>query len=695
MRPEILFPLFARLASLPRVGPKSEKLLARVAAGARVVDLLWLLPSAVVDRSLKTTVANAPEEGIVTLTLTVDRHQRPRGLRAPYRVLCHDETSFVSLVFFHADERYLARALPVGATRLVSGRLERFQERPQITHPDYILAPDEAEKLPSFEPIYSLTAGLSNKVLSRAMSTALARTPELPEWQDEAFRNARDWRHFRDALSEAHHPRTTTDILPEAPARARLAYDEFLANQLALALTRARLRGPRGRALKAPGTLRARAVAALPYKLTRAQEQALAEILADMASERRMLRLLQGDVGSGKTVVAFLAMLDAVEAGTQAAFMAPTELLARQHEATIAPLARAAGVQLSTVTGRDKGRARAQRLSAIAKGESRIIIGTHALIEQDVAFAELGLAVVDEQHRFGVHQRLALSEKGGLRADVLVMTATPIPRTLTLTAYGDMDVSRLTEKPSGRKPVTTRVLPLSRLEDVVAATRRALRRGERVFWVCPLVEESDVLDIAAAEARHRHLTRVLGARVGLVHGRLKPREKDRVMAEFQAGKLLLLVATTVIEVGVDVPEATIMVIEHAERFGLAQLHQLRGRVGRGRRPGSCLLLYQPPLGETAKARLAILRETDDGFRIAEEDLRLRGAGELLGVRQSGLPAFRLATLPAHQELLDAAHAEARLILERDPTLQSARGRALRVLLYLFERDEAVRLLRSG
>lgn len=694
MRPEILFPLFARVASLPGVGPKTEKLVARV-AGSRVADLLWLLPNAIVDRSLKTTVAQAPEGGIVTLTLTVDRHQRPRTGRTPYRVLCHDETSFMSLVFFHADERYLARALPPGETRIVSGRLEHYQERPQMTHPDYILAPEEANELPAFEPIYPLTAGLSNKVLSRAINTALARTPELPEWQDEAFLSARRWAHFRDAVTEAHHPHVAADLVPEAPARARLAFDELLANQLALALTRARLKSPRGRALASAGTLRARALTALPYKLTRAQEQVLTEIRADMASERRMLRLLQGDVGSGKTVVAFLAMLDAIEAGTQAALMAPTELLARQHEATIAPLAAAAGVEVALVTGRDKGRARTERLADIAEGKTRVVIGTHALIEEDVAFADLGLVVVDEQHRFGVHQRLALSQKGGLRADVLVMTATPIPRTLTLTAYGDMDVSRLTEKPPGRKPVTTRVLPLSRLQEVVTAVRRALKRGERVFWVCPLVEESDVLDVAAAEARHAHLTKVLGAGVGLVHGRLKPAEKDRVMADFQAGHLSLLVATTVIEVGVDVPQATIMVIEHADRFGLAQLHQLRGRVGRGKRAGSCLLLYQTPLGETAKARLAILRETDDGFRIAEEDLRLRGAGELLGVRQSGLPAFRLAELPAHQELLDTAHADARLILERDPMLQSGRGSALRILLYLFERDEAVRYLRSG
>jgi ATP-dependent DNA helicase RecG len=557
------------------------------------------------------------------------------------------------------------------------------------------VAPEESAALPAFEPVYRLTEGLPARSLARAIQGAVDKVPVLPEWQDRAFLRACGWAPFSEALRSAHQPATATDLEPTAPARQRLAYDELLANQLALALIRARLKVPKGRAIAGDGRLKAKVLAALPFALTEAQRGALAEIEADMAAPARMLRLLQGDVGAGKTIVALLALLDAVEAGLQGALMAPTELLARQHFASLEPLARAAGVRLALLTGRERGTPRETVLAALARGEIDILVGTHALFSEDVAFRDLGLAVVDEQHRFGVHQRMKLQGKGERPVDVLVMTATPIPRTLALTAYGDMEVSRIAGRPPGRKPVTTRVLSADRLEEVIAHLQDAMGKGARAYWVCPLVEESEKLDLAAVEDRAAMLKERLGPKVDLVHGRMKGPERDAAMARFKAGETTLLVATTVIEVGVDVPEATIMVVEHAERFGLAQLHQLRGRVGRGTGRSTCLLVWHQPLGETAKARLKTLRETEDGFVIAEEDLRLRGAGELLGVRQSGLPEFRLADLTQHGDLLATARDDARLVLATDPTLGSPRGLALRVLLYLFERDEAVRYLRTG
>ena len=693
MRPEILFPLFAPVTGLPGVGPRVAKSIAKV-AGPSVVDLCWHLPTGLIDRRFAPKVADAPPGRIATLTVTVDAHLPPRTPRSPYKVACSDDTGVIQLVFFHAREDYLRRILPVGETRVVSGKVDRYGAEVQMTHPDHIGAPEALASLAAVEPVYALTAGLTAKPLHKAIRAALDRAPELPEWLDPEYRRRQGWPAWREALMAAHAPRSEADLAPGATARARLAYDELLANQLALALVRAAQRRQKGRALSGDGRLRDRVLAALPYGLTGAQRTALGEIAADLASPSRMLRLLQGDVGSGKTVVALLAMLTAVEAGAQAALMAPTEILARQHLATLEPLCRAAGVRLALLTGRDKGKARTAILADLAAGEIDLLVGTHALFQQDVTFADLALIVVDEQHRFGVHQRLTLAGKGG-GANVLIMTATPIPRTLTLTHYGDMEVSRLTEKPPGRRPVTTRALPLGRYDEVVAGLERAVARGERAYWVCPLVTESEASDLAAAEERHAALARRFGGRVGLVHGRMKGRDKDAAMAAFAAGEIDILVATTVVEVGVDVPEATIMAIEHAERFGLAQLHQLRGRVGRGERPGTCLLLYATPLGDTARARLRIMRESDDGFRIAEEDLRLRGAGELLGTRQSGLPAFRLADLAEHSGLLEAARDDARLVLATDPELAGRRGEALRILLYLFERDAAVRYLRSG
>ena len=693
MRPSILFPLFAEIQTLSGVGPKLEKLIARV-AGPRLVDLTFDLPVGVIDRSYRPKLAAVESGRIATLDVTVLDHLPPRVKSQPYKISVSDDTAILDLVFFRADAKYLLALLPPGARRLISGKVESFKDRLQMAHPDYAVTPEDAASLPQHEAVYGLTEGLTPKTLSKAVRGALERVPQMPEWQDAAFLRQRGFSGFNDALAAAHAPAHEAELLPGTLPRQRLAYDELLANQLALLLIRARLRAPGGRRIAGDGRLKARAIAALPFALTDGQLEALVEIEADMANDKRMLRLLQGDVGSGKTIVALLALLGAVEAGFQGALMAPTELLVRQHLASLTPYAEAAGIRLAALTGREKGAPRAETLARLAAGDIDILIGTHALFSEDVAFRDLGLAVVDEQHRFGVHQRMQLQNKGK-PADVLVMTATPIPRTLALTAYGDMDVSKITGRPPGRKPVETRVMSAARLDDLIAHLRLALDRGQRAYWVCPLVEESETIDLAAAKERATMLKAALGVKVGLVHGQMRAAERDAAMAAFEAGDTRLLVATTVIEVGVDVPEATIMVVEHAERFGLAQMHQLRGRVGRGTSKSSCLLVYHGTLGQTAKARLATMRETDDGFVIAEQDLKLRGPGEVLGRRQSGMEEFRLADPVAHSDLLAVAHDDARLILARDPDLKAPRGENLRVLLYLFGRDEAVRYLRTG
>ncbi|MBO6781825.1 MAG: ATP-dependent DNA helicase RecG [Alphaproteobacteria bacterium] len=697
-RPEVLFPIFAPVTALKGVGPRIGKHIERL-AGEQIVDLLWHLPTGIVDRRYSPALQDLEPGRVATLELKIGRHHPPpvNNRRIPYRIDCSDATGEITLVYFHGRKDYLTGALPEGETRLVSGTAELYDGRLQMTHPDMVARPDERETVMRVQPVYPLTEGLSQNVLGKAIAGAVERAPELPEWLDPAFRSGRGWDDWRASLHAAHSPEGGKDLLPGTNARMRLAYDEILASQLAISLVRAHVRRQPGRPTAGDGHLRERVRAALPFALTGSQEAAIADITGDMAGDHRMLRLLQGDVGSGKTVVALMAMLTAVEAGRQAALMAPTEILAQQHHATIAPLAEAAGVACVLLTGRDKGKARAGLLERLASGEVPIVVGTHALFQDDIAFEDLALAVVDEQHRFGVHQRMLLADKGK-DVDVLLMTATPIPRTLMLAAYGDLDESQLRDKPAGRKPVRTTTASIERLDDAVAGVRRQIESGGKVFWVCPLVEESETADVAAATARHAALQQRFGERVGLVHGRMSGKEKDGVMARFAGADqpaLDILVATTVIEVGVDVPDATVMVIEHAERFGLAQLHQLRGRIGRGSREATCLLLFGREIGETARERLRVLRETDDGFEIAEQDLRLRGAGDVLGTRQSGLPEFRLVDLDAHSELLAIARDDARLIVERDPELKSARGNALRTLLYLFERDAAVRYARTG
>ncbi|NNU80777.1 ATP-dependent DNA helicase RecG [Halovulum dunhuangense] len=693
-RPEALFPLFGAITTLPGVGPKIAALMEKMGI-TRPRDLILTLPAGGVDRARRDSVLGATLPGVVTVEVTVGGHQPPPRKGRPYRVFVTDARTEFELVFFHAREDWLRRQLPHGARRLVSGRVELFDGRAQMAHPDYILPPEEADELPGFEPVYPLTQGLTLKTMSRAAAGAVALLPELPDWIDPELKRRRGWPDWACAVRMAHAPATAADLSPEAPARARLAYDELFVHQVTLALARLKRRRRPGRVTAGTGALQARVLAALPYAPTGAQSRAIAEIGADMAAPHRMNRLLQGDVGSGKTLVALMVMLAAVEAGGQAALMAPTEILARQHLEGLAPLARDAGVRLEILTGRDRAAERAAKLADLAAGRIDILVGTHALFQADVVFADLRLAVVDEQHRFGVRQRMDLGAKGAA-VDLLVMTATPIPRSLALAQYGDMDLSVLDEKPPGRQPVETALISSERLDAVVARLKVAVSEGRRAYWVCPLVAESEVVSATAAEERFKALRAALGEGVvRLVHGQMPSAEKDAAMADFVAGRAQVLVATTVIEVGVNVPEATIMVIEGADGFGLSQLHQLRGRVGRGAGKSTCLLMYDPPLTPSAEARLGIMRATEDGFRIAEEDLRLRGAGDVLGTAQSGLPRFRIADLERQSDLMAVAQSDARAFLERDPDLASERGRAVRTALYLMEADRAIRLLSVG
>jgi ATP-dependent DNA helicase RecG len=699
MRPSLLDPLFASAATLPGIGPKNEKLVDRLVdrpLGARVLDVLFHLPYATLDRRSRPKIRDAVQGTIVTIQAKVVEHRGPQSLRsrAPFKVLVEDDTGDVELVFFLANPEWVRARLPVGATRWISGKLDLYDGVRQIVHPDKVMEAEEFARLPAVEPVYALTEGLYNRTVARAAEGALKRLPRLPEWIAEDTLQRLKFPGFAEALAAMHRPGAPEDVDPTGVAVTRLAYDELLSNQLALLLVRARMRETMGRAHVADGSLGLRLEAALPFALTGAQRKALDEIRADLRSEKRMIRLLQGDVGSGKTVVALLAMTEVVEAGRQAAMMAPTEVLARQHFQRMAPLAEKVGLRMALMTGRDKASDRRETVSALASGALDIVVGTHALFQENVEFADLGLAVVDEQHRFGVRQRLALAGKGKA-TDLLVMTATPIPRSLVLAYFGDMDVSALREKPPGRQPIDTRAMPIERIDEVVAGLSRALGQGARAYWICPLVEESETLDVAAAEERAGALRSIFGDAVGLVHGKMAGPDKDAAMERFQRGETRILVATTVVEVGVDVPEATIMIIEHSERFGLAQLHQLRGRVGRGEGRSSCVLLYKGPLGETATARIETLRATEDGFRIAEEDLRLRGEGDVLGARQAGAPGFRFARLEVHGGLLSRARQEAEAAIEPDGRLKGGGDQPLRLLLYLFERDEAAKLIEAG
>lgn len=693
-RPPALFPLFAGLETLPGVGPKTAQTFAQLAVQAPR-DLLFTLPQSGIVRDLRDTIKDAALPATLTVAVTVGTHRPARNKHGPYRIHVEDAQTSFQVTYFHARGDFLKKQLPEGSRRILSGRVELFDGLAQMVHPDFAVPEEKAADIPAFEPVYPLTSGITQKVMFKATRGALERVPDVSEWIDPGQKAREGWPDFAAALEMAHSPQSLAEIALTAPARARLAYDELFAHQVTLALARASERRKKGRASTGDGRLQARVMAALPYKTTGAQARAITEICADMATLQRMNRLLQGDVGAGKTLVAFMALLRAVEAGGQGVLMAPTEILARQHLLGLRPMAENAGVVLEILTGRDKGAERRAKLEALARGDIQVLVGTHAVFQADVAFRDLRLAVVDEQHRFGVRQRLELGQKGKT-ADVLVMTATPIPRSLALAQYGDMDVSVLDEKPPGRQPIKTALISTDRIDDVIARLRAAVAEGRQCYWVCPLVEESEVSDLIAAEERFKRLRAGLGEGVvGLVHGQLPPADKDTAMAAFQRGETQVLVATTVIEVGVDVPNATIIVIERAETFGLAQLHQLRGRVGRGKGASTCLLMYQAPLSESGQKRLEVLRESEDGFVIAQTDLEMRGTGDLIGTAQSGIPRFRVADVERQAALMAVAQSDARKLLHDDPKLETERGVATRLLLWLMRQDEAIRLISVG
>jgi ATP-dependent DNA helicase RecG len=669
-------------------------LIAKVAGGPLARDLLFLMPHGVIDRRNKVAIADAADGGIATLDVEVDKHLPSFKGASPYRVRVRDESGFLSIAYFRPQKAMLERMWPVGQRRLVSGKVEHYKGERQMLHPDYVVDPEKGEAPPAIEPVYPLTAGLAGRSVQRAIRQAAPLLASPAEWLDPATIAQRGWDTFGASLMRQHLPVEMSDIDPAGPYRTRLAFDELFVRQCALHLRRAHRRAQGGRSVVSAGRVEAKLLAALPYAPTGAQTRAAKEIAEDMARPSPMLRLLQGDVGSGKTLVAGMAMARAAEAGVQSALLAPTEILARQHGQSLIELLGGIGLNAVVLTGRDKGKERKAILQGLADGAVHVVIGTHALMQDEVAFHDLGLIVIDEQHRFGVSDRARLVAKGDA-PHVLVMSATPIPRTLALAVHGDMDISLLDEKPAGRKPIRTIAKPLSKMDEVIEAIADAADRGERAYWVCPLIEESEQLDLAAVEDRYKHLKMRFGDHVALVHGRMTPAARDAEMERLRTGEAFLLCATSVIEVGVNITEATIMVVEHAERFGLAQLHQLRGRVGRGDKPGSCVLLWRPPLGETARERLDAIRRTEDGFLIAEMDYKLRGMGDIMGTQQSGFPPFHFVQGDAHGPLLQAADAEARLAISRDPHLKSERGQAIAFALALFGLDEGGALLRSG
>ena len=663
---------------LKGVGPKNAERLEKI--GIRTVqDVLFHLPLRYQDRTRLSLIGSLRPGDQAVVEGEVELADIRFGRRRSLLVRISDGTGVLMLRFFHFSSTQQA-AIKRGTRLRCYGEVRNGPTGYEMVHPEYkgVGEADDAGLEERLTPIYPTTEGMHQlswrSISTTALELYLAHPDGLPEWLPKRLLSRFRFPLLAEAIHYLHRPppeASLSDLLTgRHPAQRRLAFEELLAHQLGLRLLRRQHRLIQAPELKGKGQLRKRLAASLPFRLTGAQQRVVAEIEHDLQQVHPMMRLVQGDVGSGKTVVAALAALQSLEADHQVALMAPTELLAEQHFNSLGDWLRPLGVEVGWIAGRHKGKARAQILEALAEGTIQVVIGTHALFQGDVVFHSLGLVIIDEQHRFGVHQRLALREKGAASGRIphqLIMTATPIPRTLAMTAYADLDLSVIDELPPGRTPVSTVAIPDTRRDDVIARVHAACGEGRQAYWVCTLVEESEALQCQAAEDTARLLTESLAdLRVGLVHGRLKGSDKERVMAAFKAGELDLLVATTVIEVGVDVPNASLMIIENPERLGLAQLHQLRGRVGRGAVESHCVLMFKPPLSANASERLKVMRETNDGFVIAQKDLELRGPGEVLGTRQTGEMRFRIADVMRDQSLLPEVQQAAELILDQYP-----------------------------
>ncbi len=694
MRSNKINPLFSPILSLSGIGPKLDVLFQRL-VGPRLVHLLWHLPYNIIKRKFINNIIEAEINSLITFKVDVIKHKPSYfSSKAPYKISCLCGDTPVTLVFFYARQPYIKTVLPEGESRFISGKLEYFKNTYQITHPSHIVEIDKLNTLKNIEPVYSLTAGLTHNIYIKTIDKILQKIPDLEEWIDEKIINKYFFNDWKNSLLKSHQPTSKDDLMESNIYRKRLAYDELLAHQLAIAIIRNYNQKTKGIKFNQNLNLVFKCINNLPFKLTQSQKKAWKEIFEDLTSPHQMIRLLQGDTGSGKTVIALLSLIHAIDSSYQGVLMAPTSILAQQHFNNLSTILKPLNINILLLTGKDTGNSRLEKLSLIKTGEAQIIIGTHALIQDDVSYHSIGLVVCDESHRFGVFQRLSLTNKGK-KPNVLTMSGTPIPRTLALAAYGNIDQSRLTEKPEGRIPINTKSIPISKVNDLINRLTNKIETNEKIYWVCSLVEESEELDLQAATKRFESLNRKFKGKVLLIHGQLKEKEKENVMKKFQNEDYSILVATTVIEVGVDVPLATTMIIENAERFGLSSLHQIRGRIGRNNMPANCILLFKENIGELAKKRIAKMKETNDGFEIAEHDSLLRGEGDRIGKKQSGQPSFLIADLAFDKELLEDARKTVEFISNNDPKLENENGLRLRNLLHLFEKDVAIKTLLAG
>ena len=685
MRPKILYKLFSNLETIKGIGPKNAKLIERL-CGKYLLDLILHRPIAYIDRRNSPKIKDLSNNSIVTLILKVDSHTPSFNKRMPYKITCSDETGQLNIVYFNLRGPYLKKMFPLGSKKVVSGKVEEFNGIFQMTHPQHIADESNLDSVKKIECVYPLTAGISSKIIQKSINSSLAIIDDLPEWIPNDYLQKNNWTSWKKSIYEMHNPNELKEDKEDIYLN-RLVFDELLSQQLTVRLIKNKISKLKGNTIKPNGSLLESLKNHLSFELTDDQNQAIKEISKDQSSPNKMLRLIQGDVGSGKTVVALHGMIQCAENSKKSILMAPTEILAEQHYNTIKLFADKLKLSCALITASNKKN---------HNYESDILIGTHALFQDKVSIDNIGLIVIDEQHRFGVHQRILLNEKAGNECDILLMTATPIPRTLELASYGDMDITKIMQKPKNRKPIITKSINLNKIESLKEALIKKLKQREKIYWVCPLVDESDKIDLQSVNQRVLDIQKYYkDFNVEMVHGQMKQEEKNKIMDNFKNFKTQILVATSVIEVGIDDPDATVIIIENSERFGLSQLHQLRGRVGRGTKQSTCILLFDGTLTDNAKKRINVMKETNDGFKIAEEDLSIRGAGEILGTRQSGLPNFRLTNLNVHKSLMLQAREMAIKIVEKDPELSSDQGKSLRLLLHLFNNQVAIDYLKSG